>query len=133
MGVLKTKINLIFPGIAISWFIHTLTPKFNPSKFLNPQQNQLKIQSHPFQTLYRISYRKISYFSCKTISPILKINNQTFPKPHSSILVSSLLISTFYDTHFLIKLYTIYSTSQHLPTRGTLKPSHYPLPNDLYH
>ena len=106
---------------AYSRFIHTPTRKSNLPKSLNPQQNQLKIQSHPFITLYRTPYRKIPYFTHKFTNPILKINNQTFLKPHSPILVSSLLISTFCDTHFLIKLYTIYPISQHLPTRGYIK------------
>ena len=121
MGVAKTKRSLLFPGITISRFIHTPTRKSNLPKSLNPQQNQPKIQFHPSNTLYRTPYRKIPYFTHKFTNSILKINNQTFLKPHSPILVSSLLISTFYDTHFLIKLYTIYPISQHLPTRGYIK------------
>lgn len=118
-GVAKTGMDQLFFNIPISWFIHTPTPKSNLPKSLNPQQNQPKIQSHLSNTLYRTPYRKIPYFTHKFTSPILKINNQTFLKPHSPILVSSLLISTFCDTHFLTNTYLL---------GGVLKPSHYLLP-----
>lgn len=123
----------LFSNIPISGFIYTPTRKSNLPKSLNPQQNQLKIQSHPSNTLYRTLYRKIPYFTHKFTSLILKINNQTFLKPHSPILVSSLLISTFYDTHFPIKTLYILLANTYL-LGGTLKLSRYHLsPNELYH
>ena len=75
MEVAKTKRSLLFPGITISRFIHTLTPKFNPSKFLNPNKINSKsnlIHSKPFIVSHIV---KFLIFPCKTTSPILKINN----------------------------------------------------------
>ena len=61
------------------------------------------------------------YFSSISTTSHSKNLNSISSKTTPMILISSLLISTFYDTHFSIQLYTIYPTSQHLPTRGYIK------------
>ena len=68
------------------------------------------------------------YFSTISTTSHPKNLNSISSKTTPMILISSLLISTFYDTHFSIQLTLYVLPANTYLLGGTLKPLHYPLP-----
>lgn len=118
----------MFPGITISWFIYTPTSKSNLPKFLNPltksTQNPISSIKHPLSYPISSNTTKINKKPPNSFKNLNSISSKTTLTDPSFFLINK----HFLRYAFSIQLYTIYSISQHLPTRGgALKLSHYPL------
>ena len=122
----------LFFNIPISWFTYTLTQKSTLSQItkipnkINQKSNLVHLP--PFIVPHIV---KPLIFTTNLLiqSPKLTIKHS---KNHPPISISSLLISTFHDTHFLLNFAShILSINTYL-LGGTLKPSHYPLSQTTY-